>query len=713
MFIMCGKVESRFVVLDGLFLDKKDMVKSVESECKFKCLRCGSVYTSTVHKIVNRYEHTGVKFNELCVCGKHKDACNTSYSEVINGYEVLLNDYAKSGQTTTMYASTCICCGKKFMATSNTIIRRGNLYCCDCSKKKSIESKYLPLSELVEGIEDFWSSKNQLNPSEIRLRDSSRKKFITICPYCGKEVEKRYDAILRSGPYCGHCAKRVNVAEGNSLFEVYPVTAKKYDDACKNRLDSHHINFGSSGNYWFKCPKCKQLYYKNLQNQVRADCEDRLGCPVCQGVEVRKGINDVLTQSGYGSLYWDYSKNNVDPSTVYYNSREKYWFKCPEGHSFNMSLSKLNLACKENSDDNNGCPICSGKRLVKGANDVATVFKGDLSRWSENSKVKPEEVTVGSNKVMTAICVGCGKEYDTSVYNYTHDSVCFCEDCRKRSYSKAEKDIVSYIRELGFTVDENVDIGGHKSIDMLIKEKGIAIDYNGIYWHSTNIRPDINFHKDRIDKVKRVLGVRLYYIWEDDYKRNPEVIKSWLRNILGVNNDIKKVNARDCKIDYIDSREACSFLDKYHIQGKSPLSQSIGLLYNNGIVAVMAYSIEGNMINIKRYCTSCNVRGGFSKILKFFEREGYYEGAYTFSDNSISDGKLYEKNGFVLYKELKPDYSYVVGNKRVHKFNFRKKYFKEQSDLIYEEGLTERQLAILNGLNRVYDAGKKKWIKYF
>jgi hypothetical protein len=31
---------------------------------------------------------------------------------------------------------------------------------------------------------------------------------------------------------------------------------------------------------------------------------------------------------------------------------------------------------------------------------------------------------------------------------------------------------------------------------------------------------------------------------------------------------------------------------------------------------------------------------------------------------------------------------------------------------VYEEGLFESQLVLLNGLNRVYDAGKKKWVMY-
>ena len=49
---------------------------------------------------------------------------------------------------------------------------------------------------------------------------------------------------------------------------------------------------------------------------------------------------------------------------------------------------------------------------------------------------------------------------------------------------------------------------------------------------------------------------------------------------------------------------------------------------------------------------------------------------------------------------------------RRHKFNYRKKKFKTNPSLQYQEGLTERELATLNGLFRVYDAGKVRWVKH-
>lgn len=82
----------------------------------------------------------------------------------------------------------------------------------------------------------------------------------------------------------------------------------------------------------------------------------------------------------------------------------------------------------------------------------------------------------------------------------------------------------------------------------------------------------------------------------------------------------------------------------------------------------------------------------------------------TFSDNQVSDGGLYEKLGFSKDKDLLPDYKYLVDEERIHKFNYRINRFKKDPTLIYKEGLTERELAEINGLERVWDCGKTRWV---
>lgn len=71
---------------------------------------------------------------------------------------------------------------------------------------------------------------------------------------------------------------------------------------------------------------------------------------------------------------------------------------------------------------------------------------------------------------------------------------------------------------------------------------------------------------------------------------------------------------------------------------------------------------------------------------------------------------MYETLGFEKDKVLKPDYKYVVDKKRVHKFNYRRKRFKNDPNLIYDENMSEAEMARLNGIDRVWDCGKTRWV---
>lgn len=118
-------------------------------------------------------------------------------------------------------------------------------------------------------------------------------------------------------------------------------------------------------------------------------------------------------------------------------------------------------------------------------------------------------------------------------------------------------------------------------------------------------------------------------------------------------------------------------------------------------------------LNLLRFATNKTVVGGFTKLLKHVERIYTPDFILTFSDHTVSDGGLYENNGFVDTKELSPDYMYVNRGVRVHKFNYRLKRSRNDPELQYDPALSERELAQLNNLPRIWDAGKTRWVKSY
>jgi hypothetical protein len=146
------------------------------------------------------------------------------------------------------------------------------------------------------------------------------------------------------------------------------------------------------------------------------------------------------------------------------------------------------------------------------------------------------------------------------------------------------------------------------------------------------------------------------------------------------------------------------FLDKNHIQGKCNSVLKLGLYNNNELVSLMTFEqFEGRKKmklgewNLNRFCNKLNVNvvGGASKLLQYFIANYSPSRIISYADKDWSTGHLYENIGFAKLYETKPDYKYIVSNKRVHKSNFRKS----------KTGISEKSLDLV----KVYDCGKIKF----
>lgn len=109
---------------------------------------------------------------------------------------------------------------------------------------------------------------------------------------------------------------------------------------------------------------------------------------------------------------WDYSKNSsVDPLTIADYSNKKFYWICPEGHSYLMSVSK--------KASGRNCPVCSNRIVINGINDFATTRPELLKEWDyeKNNSLGlfPDKLAAGSGKKAWWIC-DKGHSYQTSLY---------------------------------------------------------------------------------------------------------------------------------------------------------------------------------------------------------------------------------------------------------------------------------------------------------
>lgn len=266
-----------------------------------------------------------------------------------------------------------------------------------------------------------------------------------------------------------------------------------------------------------------------------------------------------------------------------------------------------------------------------------------------------------------------------------------------------------------FLNDEGIEVmRGDRSIiapyelDLYLPDFNLAIEINGIYWHSESAGKDRKYHKMKYDMC-RSKGIRLLQIYDTEIASNFHMIKDKILTVLGKAKS-RKIFARRTNILEVSTSEKQDFFTANHIQGGGPSSINYGLEYDGEIVAVMGFINRGDHFILNRYATRCNVPGGFTKLLTCFERKYNSPEIVTFADLRWSDGTLYHNSGFILDKHLPPDYQWTDGNRLWHKFNWRHGTgLKTLSN--YDPNLSEYENMTNHKYSRIWDCGKLRFVK--
>ena len=244
-----------------------------------------------------------------------------------------------------------------------------------------------------------------------------------------------------------------------------------------------------------------------------------------------------------------------------------------------------------------------------------------------------------------------------------------------------------------------------KELDIYIPSKQMAIECNGIYWHSFK---DPSYHINKYIKCEE-LGIQLITLWEDWIKIKPEIVKSIILSKLGIYGT--RIYARKCIIKEIGSKECNIFLNKNHIQGASKSTLRFGLFYNDNLISIMTFLKKNNEYELVRFCNELNtiIIGGASKLLNHFINNYKPLKIISYSSNDISNGNLYKKLGFI-YNGLSKPYWYINWNtfERYHRSNFSKQKLKDKGYNI--ENQTENEIMKQLPFWKIYDSGIYKWV---
>ena len=281
---------------------------------------------------------------------------------------------------------------------------------------------------------------------------------------------------------------------------------------------------------------------------------------------------------------------------------------------------------------------------------------------------------------------------------------------------KIENEIYEFLKQQGIKdiITNDRTVISPKEIDILIPSKKLAIELDGLYWHS-EIYKDKNYHSDKSNLLKKH-GYHTIHIFEDEWNNKKEIVCSRLKNILNITSDV--IYARQCTIKEISGSICNPFLNKYHLQGAVTCKIKLGMFYKNDLIAVMTFSTprlslgyktSNKFVELSRFATNgCSVVGGASKFLKYFTNQYTVKKIISYADIrwAREDKNLYQKIEFKLISKTLPGYFWCKGGKRYHRFKFTK------SNLIksgFDCKKTECEIMHENGYYRIWDCGHLRY----
>lgn len=194
----------------------------------------------------------------------------------------------------------------------------------------------------------------------------------------------------------------------NSLAEKCPAIAKEWHPTRNHDWLPSALSWKSERRVWWLCPRCGNEYEATVVHRVSGT-----DCPKCsrlkfaatyrkKRIEKNGGISDekLLRE-------WNYERNgDLLPELFPPGCEDKVWWKCSVcGYEWQAKIA--------NRTHGRGCPCCSNHVVVKGKNDLLTLYPKLCEEWdwAKNGTLRPDQVLPGRNGKVWWICSKCGYSY--------------------------------------------------------------------------------------------------------------------------------------------------------------------------------------------------------------------------------------------------------------------------------------------------------------
>lgn len=596
-------------------------------------------------------------------------------------------DYSKV-KITCMKDTIIIVCPKHGQFTQKASYHVAGCGCKICGKEKQLTFSNNKKKHVTKFIEE---SKN-LFPNQYSYEKTNYINAITkVTIFCLKHqtnfeiTPNNHIQQKRGCPTCGIENKNIPNKKTTEIF------VKEAQAKWNNTYNYNKTTYINKNTYiTYDCNKCNK---KNINQKPRSHL--KYGCPYCN----HRGITKYTTETFL-----------LKTKELYQN---KYSYPNLNFQSMNDYIDILCNTCKNlfkqkaNNHINlkNECPYCNGG--IKLNPETYIEF---IKNKNPNNNYTETIYTTSHN----TISYNCPKHGQITQLAYIHKQANYsCPKCGNESQSSIGetelKDFIKLHYKKEIIENDRIQLD-KKEIDIFLPEEKLGFEFHGNYWHrETQVGKNLHWQKANSAKDK---NIKLIQIFEDEWNCKKNIVKSRILSLLNIN---QRIYARNTTVITLDKITKNKFLQENHIQGKCQSTINYGLISENILVACMTFGKarfkRKETWELYRYASMAgtNVIGGASKLLTTFKRN--YQGSIvTYADRKWSEGNLYYKLGFVPDGITKPGYKYFSPSTHEIKSRMSCQKHKLINLPFYNEKLSEYEIMLLNGFDRIWDAGHYKFI---
>lgn len=249
-----------------------------------------------------------------------------------------------------------------------------------------------------------WRSTRTDGATATNTNAGSTTRVTWQCHVCTHLWETEINNRALAGTGCPACHGAALVPGVNSLSTT-PEVAALFHPTKNSPLTAATIHRGSNRPMWWQCPQghvwsapvqrvMKSYRAAQVRNQI-------FGCPVCsRGNQYTNPRGSLAEEKPQLAKEWDLAKNHpVQPSDVTAGSDRRAWWLCTKhGHSWKAQIKARARG--------GGCPYCSGRKVLPGFNDLATIYPNTAAQLHPtlNGDITASHLLAHSSKKVYWLC---------------------------------------------------------------------------------------------------------------------------------------------------------------------------------------------------------------------------------------------------------------------------------------------------------------------